>query len=262
MNHRNRRYFHTLVFILGALLLILFGVIGGLGWAADLFSRWVYGPAISAASRLSQNAASILGGQTLLAEDGNLKLAAVSAENETLKKENKALIKALVLGGEYGRKVVPVSPAGFFREIGREVLMLNRGRESGINPGDTVMTEEKIYVGRVLRSGPERSDVILASSRSHITDVLFLASGLRARAKGEGGGELEIDLLPESAEIKRGDLFIVSPKAGDLSSGLLFGEIREASSIEGRIFKNARAVHLFNSFRHTPLFVITSPGNP
>lgn len=260
MQQRNGRYFHALIFLLVSLGLIFLSVIGGLGWAANLYSRLIYGPSLSIASRLAQNAARAPSGSTI--EREHRKLAGLAAQIDALKKENEALLRALVLGADLAHKVIPALSAGFFREIGADIIVINRGRESGISAGDPVMTAEKIYVGRVLRSGPDRSDVILASSRSQITDVLFLNKAFRARANGKGGGEFEIDLLPESVEIKSGDLFIVSPKAGDYASGLLFGEIREARSREGSIFRNARAVHLFNPFQYSTLFVILSRGTP
>ena len=260
MQQRNGRYFHALIFLFAGLGLIFLSVIGGLGWAANLYSRWIYWPSLSIASRLSQNSAIAPSGSTV--EGEHRKLAGLAAEIDALKKENEALLRALILGGEHGRKVIPALSAGFFREIGADIIVINRGRESGISAGDPVMTAEKIYVGRVLRSGPDRSDVILASSRSQITDVLFLDKALRARANGKGGGEFDIDLLPQSVEIKSGDQFTVSPKAGDYASGLLFGEIREARSQEGSIFRNARAAHLFNPFQYSTLFVILSLGTP
>lgn len=177
------------------------------------------------------------------------------AEGELLKKENGELKKSLGLGNALGQTVLSVSPAGFFQLFGNEILVLSRGRESGIRPGDIVFTEDKVYVGRVLAAEEGQSDVLLASSPAEIFDVVFAASGITARARGLSGGEFAVDFVPNEVDISREEFVGVVPKTAFWPQGMVLGKVVDKGAGVGEIFREVSAVHLFNPFQPQPLFV-------
>ncbi|MFY9462080.1 MAG: rod shape-determining protein MreC [Candidatus Sungiibacteriota bacterium] len=256
MTPKDRKSIELLVFVVTAGLLIFLSIVGGLGTVTNLFSRGVAVPLLSSASRIFWN-----GGDYQAIQNENIQLKSQVAEADFLKKENDILRKALGLGYEEGRRVIPVSNVGFYRFFENEIVIIDRGIEAGIKAGDAVQTGEKVYVGRVISNDRGRADVLLVTSRSQAIDISFPNLNVRARARGVNGRELAVDFVPDSAAIQKGNLFTVTRKPGNTSSGLLLGEIREVATDESKVFKIIRAIHLFDPFGAEPLFVMPS-GSP
>jgi len=253
MTPKDRKSIKILVFAVTAGLLIFLSIVGGFGTVTNLFSRGVAVPLLSAAGRIFGN-----GGDYRTLQDENIKLKSQIVEADAFKNENDILKKALELGYEEGRRVIPVFNIGFYRFFENEIVIIDRGIEAGVRSGDPVVTAQKVYAGRVISNGKGRADVLLATSRSQAVDISFLNLNVRARARGVGGLELAVDFVPENALIQKGDLFTVTKKDGVVSSGLILGEIREVVTDESKVFKIIRAVHLFDPLGAGPLFVISS----
>ncbi|MDO8561146.1 MAG: rod shape-determining protein MreC [bacterium] len=252
MTPRDIKNIEFLIFIVTAGLLVFLSIVGGLRPLTNLVSR-VTVPLLSFSTSIFRTTGNY---QTL--QDENAKLKSQLADADSLKKENENLQKALSLGYEEGRRILPASRIGFYRFFDNEIIIIDRGVEAGVAAGDIVQTADKVYAGKVISSTSGRADVLLVTSRNQVIDVTFTNSNIRARARGINGREFAIDFVPENAEIHKGDLFIVTPKAGNKASNLVLGEIREISSDESHVFKIIRALHLFDSLGDATLFVSPS----
>jgi len=199
---------------------------------------------------------SIDGQESRRLREENSRLLLGSAEVEILRKENNEFRKAAGLSESLGKNVLAVSPAGFFRLFGNEILVINLGRESGIRSGDIVFTEDKVYVGRVLMAGEGTAEVLLASSPYEVFDVVFSTSGVSARAKGRAGGEFTIDFVPNEILIAPEEFVGILPKNAHWPQGLILGRVFDKGTVAGGIFKEVSAVHLFNPSQPPPIFVI------
>lgn len=253
-------YFHIrlIIFTVTIGLLIFLNIQGVFLPVENFLSRAVLSPLLSLADGFFSGG----DGKYEVLRKENQKLLVEIAELETLRKENEALTRALGLVQESGRKVLPASLVGFFRFFGNEIVVINRGKESGILIGDIVLTEEKIFIGKIVASNDGRADVLLVTSPTATHDVTFPTSGIRARARGVGAGELIVDLVPESAPVEAGDVFVISPRAGDFSSWLLVGQVREVMVGASPVFKKIRAIHPFQPERDSRLFIIASGKIP
>lgn len=254
---RNNRVIYLSFIAVTAGLLIFFIINALLRPVHSFFLQKVISPIFVSASTAAFGVSDFFsgGGETNRLLGENDRLLAKAAEGEILKKENGELKKALGLGEILGREVLPVSPAGFFRFFGNEILTLSRGRESGIQAGDIVLTEDKVYVGRILVSEEGLSDVLLASSPAEVFDVVFVASGATARARGLSGGEFAIDFVPNEVDINREEFVGLVPKTASWPQGMVLGKVIDKGTGAGEIFREVSAVHLFNPFQPQSLFV-------
>ncbi|MBI4132906.1 MAG: rod shape-determining protein MreC [Candidatus Sungbacteria bacterium] len=203
-------------------------------------------------------------------EDERVRLLAELAHREGILRENEVLRQALSLEEQGESGVIPASAVGFFREGRDEFLLLNRGARDGIGGGDVVVSRSGVLVGSVIEAGPRFSKVALLTSPTRSIDVLLAGgelrpvpqqgsgTGLRAIARGNNNRELVIDLVPQDADIKVGDLVVASPRATGGRRSLLIGEIREVRSAEHEVFKAIRAVHLFDP-REEDVVVLLAP---
>lgn len=255
MRPRRIRKGQLLFFAVTAGLLVFLSISGVLRPLGDRITRRLGMPLVSMVRGLAQK---IGAGDRAVAEIEDPSLLSRLAELEILRKENAALTRALGLGFETGKKIVPSWQVGFSRMLGEEFIVINRGSETGINIGDPVFTEDKIYVGHVFSVGEGRADILRITSPSQSTDVFLVSRGIRGQARGAGGGEFSIEFIPEGVSVQKNDLFVVAPRAGEPASGLVVGEIREVTAIPSEVFQNIRAIHLFDPYRYQPLFVALS----
>lgn len=160
-------------------------------------------------------------------------------------RENEVLRQALALREKGEEGVIPAKVIGFFREGREEFLLLDRGTASGIAAGDIVLSRTRIYGGVISAAGVNFSRATLLSSASESADVL-VGTTLRAIARGNNSRELIIDLVPQDAVIKAGDLVVASPRVTGGRTALVVGEVREAKQAENEVFKAVRAMHLFD----------------
>ena len=75
---------------------------------------------------------------------------------------------------------------------------------------------------------------------------MIAGADLRAIARGANSRELIIELVPQEADIRPGDLLVATPRATGGRRGILVGEVRAVREAEHEVFKTVRAVHLFD----------------
>jgi rod shape-determining protein MreC len=96
----------------------------------------------------------------------------------------------------------------------RHRIALNRGEQAGVYAGQALLDADGI-VGQVIRVNPLGAEAILISDPSHATPVEINRNGLRTVALGVGDvSRMELPFLPNSADIRVGDL-LVSSGLGD-----------------------------------------------
>lgn len=179
-------------------------------------------------------------------EDERIGLLAEIARREDDRRENEILREALAFRKEGETGVAAAKSVGFFREGRDEFLLLDRGTSDGISVGDLVIDKHRVLGGTVVGVSPRSSRVILLSSASRSTDVFIQGANLRAIARGANSRELIIDLVPQDAEVKVGDLARASSRSSAGRASLLVGEIRESRQSENDAFKTVRALHIFD----------------
>ncbi|MBI3902196.1 MAG: rod shape-determining protein MreC [Nitrosomonadales bacterium] len=106
------------------------------------------------------------------------------------------------------------------RDIFKRRLYLDKGAQANVQAGQVVMDDTGV-VGQITRVYPWVSEVTLISDKDHAVPVQSLRNGLRTVVFGSGDTtELALRYVPNSADIKAGDVLVTSGIDGIYPSGL------------------------------------------
>ncbi len=96
----------------------------------------------------------------------------------------------------------------------RQLIVLNKGSNSDVYQGQPIIDAHGI-MGQVIHVSPMASTAMLITDVSHAIPVQINRTGLRAIAIGSGKiDQLNLRHLPQSVDIKNGDLLITSGLGG------------------------------------------------
>ncbi|MBL4822844.1 MAG: rod shape-determining protein MreC [Colwellia sp.] len=115
-------------------------------------------------------------------------------------------------------------------------IVINRGAGDGVYEGQPVLDALGI-VGQILHVGQTSSRVILITDISHAVPVRVQRNGLRLLASGSGQIDRLIhNFVPQSADIKTGDLLVSSGLGGKYPEGYPVAKVSFVSDDESREF--------------------------
>lgn len=138
---------------------------------------------------------------------------------DQLKVENqrlRLLLSSPLRQDEY-KKVAEVLTAEM--DAYRQQVVINQGSSDGAFVGQPVI-DEKGVVGQVISVGEKTSRVLLLTDVTHSIPVQVLRNDVRGIANGTGqNGELILDNLPRTVDIKKGDLLVTSGLGGRFPEG-------------------------------------------
>jgi rod shape-determining protein MreC len=104
-------------------------------------------------------------------------------------------------------------------------LMVDRGQQHGVMPGQPVLDAEGV-LGQVSRVLPLAAEVTLLTDPNQTLSVELRRNGTRAIAYGAGrGGALELRYLPAAIDIQEGDPVVTSGLDGVFPPGLPVGKV-------------------------------------
>ena len=170
-------------------------------------------------------------------QEENQLLMANIAKLAELEKENSALRQALDIGlnKEFGLSLARIA--------GRPsdgIILLDQGRDDGVEIGQAVITEQKTLCGKVKAVYRHSAAVELVSSKALSFDAVVLP-GSPVLVKGRGGGRLLLDLIPKNSAIKKGDIVFSAALSGIFPADLVVGRVQEIISSDAQPFAQATA---------------------
>ncbi len=171
---------------------------------------------------------------------------------QSIKKENEELKKALDLNL---RKEFDLSIARIIaKNLSEDVLLIDKGENSGISSNMPVITSEKVAVGLVNAVYSDFSEVKLISHK----DSRFGAEVKEVEGviRGQGGFELLLDLIPKDKEITVGDSVVTAGIEKDFPPGLLIGRVSKVLKEDVESIQKAYLEMGFSLDRNSYLFVI------
>lgn len=209
----------------------------------------------------------------------------VSASNSALRRENEYLrTQALVLQGRLQKFAALAAENARFRGlidstivtdgrvmiaeiVGvdpdplRHVIMLDKGAQDGIYIGQPIIDASGI-MGQVIELGPTISRALLISDRQHAVPARINRNGLRAIVSGSGEIDLlNVDYVPESADVKVGDLIVTSGLGRLFPAGYPVGTVVSVRRNTGAEFMEIRARPAAALDRsHHVLFLFAQPA--
>jgi rod shape-determining protein MreC len=150
--------------------------------------------------------------ESLLLERKVQQMAALTAENLRLRElvDGKARVEDEVMLAE----LIGVNPDPFLHQV-----IINRGGEDSVYLGQAVLDAGGV-IGQVVETSHYTSRVMMITDARHAIPVEINRNGLRAIALGKGVyDELELEHVPDTADVREGDLLISSGLGGRFPRG-------------------------------------------
>ena len=120
-------------------------------------------------------------------------------------------------------------------------FIINQGFNQGVTIGQTVLDLNGV-AGQVYSVDIETSHVILITNKQHAVPVEFLRTGIRTILYGTGDlNNLSLPEIPQSANIKLGDILITSGFGGVFPRGLKVAMINKIIDSKDRSYRQAQA---------------------
>ncbi len=146
---------------------------------------------------------------------------------EALELENQRLTKLLGSSESSTEQVLLAEIIKVSREPYNQSIVLNRGAESGVYPGQPVLAPEGV-LGQVSTVGLKRSVVTLITDPSHGLPVQIQRNQLRTIVQGTGQADrVEVPSLISRSDIRRGDILVTSGMGGRFPIGYKVAEVIE-----------------------------------
>lgn len=165
------------------------------------FSEWLVDVGMSGEAVREENR--YLKSQLLVLSGRLQKFSELAAENARLR----GLIDStIVVDG----RVMIAEIVGIDADPFRHIVLVNKGADEGVYLGQTVLDARGV-MGQVIEVGPQTARVMLIADREHALPVRIARNGVRAIVAGTGDLEqLALQYVPESADVKVGDLLLTS----------------------------------------------------
>lgn len=123
----------------------------------------------------------------------------------------------------------------------RQRLLLDAGSDSGVEVGQALIDSGGV-LGQVIEVGKNRATALLITDPDHAVPVQVARSGLRTIAFGTGHSDrLVLPNIPQSADIREGDLLITSGIGGRFPAGFPVGVVTGLHADKLRLFVIADA---------------------
>ena len=146
---------------------------------------------------------------------------------EALELENLRLTKLLGSSESSPEQVLLAEIIEVSREPYNHNIVLNRGTESGVYPGQPVLAPEGV-LGQISIVGLKRSVVTLITDPSHGLPVQIQRNQLRTIIQGTGQADrVEVPSLISRSDIRRGDILVTSGMGGHFPIGYKVAEVTE-----------------------------------
>jgi rod shape-determining protein MreC len=169
-------------------------------------------------------------------------------------KENEVLREALGLGLEKESELILVRVMN--KDISQDSILINKGEEDGILGGMTVITEQKVVLGRIGTVYDRFSEVTLISNENSSFGATILEREVGGVIKGKGGSGLSFDLIPKEKEIFENDVVVTSALGGVYPSGLLVGRVKTVNKSDVDPFQSAEITPAFDVGSLDYLFIL------
>jgi rod shape-determining protein MreC len=118
----------------------------------------------------------------------------------------------------------------------RQRVRLDRGSAEGVEVGQAVIDAGGM-LGQVVQVSEHGATALLLTDASHSVPVQVVRTGLRLVAVGTGRSDsLRVPNIPQSADIRAGDLLVTSGIGGRFPAGFAVGTVRAVGPEDTRLF--------------------------
>jgi rod shape-determining protein MreC len=117
-------------------------------------------------------------------------------------------------------------------------VIINVGSNEGVLPGMPVVTDKGL-VGRVDAVIAEAARLLLVTDATSALNVRMQASTTEAMLVGSTTGDLTIEMIPQDANIKVGDVVLTSGLGGNYPANMLVGQVVSVRKTQSELFQQA-----------------------
>jgi len=224
--------------------------------------QWI----VDVPSRVAGEVSDVVVDRSLLLKE-NAKLKAEALQLERKVQQNAALwlenerLRSLLSGAErVDEEVRLVELIGVNPDPFQHQVIINKGSENLVTLGQPILDAGGV-MGQVTEMSHYTSRVMLITDARHALPVEINRNGFRTIALGKGElGELELDHVPDTADIVKGDLVITSGLGGRFPRGYPVAIVSDVLRDPGRQFARVRVMPtaLLNKSRH--LLLVDMPA--
>jgi rod shape-determining protein MreC len=144
----------------------------------------------------------------------------------------------------------------------RQRIVLDAGSDEGVRIGQALIDSGGV-LGQVIEVGPNRSTALLITDPDHAVPVQVARSGLRTIAYGTGHSDrLLLPNVPQSGDIRRGDLLISSGLGGRFPAGFPVGTVTALQADKLRLFVTADATPAAHLERGSEVLLVSNRPAP
>ena len=173
--------------------------------------------------------------KTLQAENLDLKtkndlLKAELQKFNYVKTENLHLRALLKSSKKFASRVLIAELLSVDLDPYKRQVVINKGSRDGVYPGQPMVDAQGV-MGLITHVGLFTSTALLITDPNHALPIQLLRNGLRAIASGTGAANrIEVDNIPNNADIKVGDEFVSSGLGCVFPTGYPAGRIVEINT--------------------------------
>jgi len=160
----------------------------------------------------------------------------------SLETENSELRELLGASDRIGERVIVVELVAVDPDPFSQQIVINKGLEDGVFMGQPVLDSHGL-MGQVIDVLPHSSRVLLIADSNHAIPVQINRNGVRAIAVGSGKlNELNLVYVPDTADIKEGDLLVSSGLGGRYPRGYPVASVATVEHFPGKAFAVVKAI--------------------
>mgnify|MGYP001614193696 CR=1 FL=1 len=175
-------------------------------------------------------------------EEMEKRIGVLRLDLDEYKRENERLRHVLEIKEERHSALSVKRVISYSRELGRELLLVERVPSDGIGVGSIAIDSDGIVVGTVIEQSDRVIKVSIAANQGNVYESLVMPLETKTFAKGIGGRVFSLEMIPRESPIREGDLLYIMISG----STELFpiGRIGRVSPGETGGFKEIKAVML------------------
>jgi rod shape-determining protein MreC len=140
----------------------------------------------------------------------------------------------------------------------RQYVAIDRGRDSGVKAGMSVVTEGQALVGTITRVERDHSWVRLVTDADSAVSSMILESRAPGIVSGGYNRKLSMEFVSQDSGVKEGDTVITSGLGGAYPPGLVIGKVTGVSGQRQEIFRSVTVEPLASLSRLETVLVMTS----
>ncbi|MBI4926200.1 MAG: rod shape-determining protein MreC [Anaerolineae bacterium] len=166
-----------------------------------------------------------------------------------------------------GATVIGRDPSPFLHYV-----IIDKGSDDGLQHGMPVVTAQGL-VGRIDAVIANAARVQLITDPGSAVNVQLAASRTEAMLTGSLTGDVTVDMVPQDASLKPGDIILTSALGGTFPANILVGQVVSVRKLETELFQSAaiqpavdftslRVVLVVVDFAPVDISPLIPPSNP